>query len=120
VRVAARRPSPWWEPGYHAITQGYLISELVRRISGRSLGSFFAEEVAGPIGADFHIGLGPSHFDRVSNVIPPPPLELPADRNSLAVRSGGGDPDGRPRRARQVIAGVSGSRPVLRIEAQLP
>ena len=53
--------APYWEPGtasgYHAVTQGYLVGEVVRRISGRSLGTFFREEVAGPLGADFHIGL---------------------------------------------------------------
>ena len=52
---------PWWEPGsasgYHAVTQGFLIGEIVRRITGASIGSFFADEIAGPLGADFHIGL---------------------------------------------------------------
>ena len=55
--------APWWEPGtasgYHAITQGYLVGEVVRRVTGESLGTFFAKEVAGPLGADFHIGLPP-------------------------------------------------------------
>ena len=55
--------APWWEPGtasgYHAITQGYLVGEVVRRITGQSLGTFFAKELAGPLGADFHIGLPP-------------------------------------------------------------
>jgi CubicO group peptidase (beta-lactamase class C family) len=70
--------APWWEPGtasgYHALNQGHLVGEVVRRITGRSLGTFFAEEVAGPLGADFHIGLDPAEFHRVSNVVPPPPL----------------------------------------------
>lgn len=68
--------APAWEPGtaagYHAITQGFLIGEVVRRVTGRTLGRFFAEEVAGPLGADFHIGLPPEHDHRVSPVIPPP------------------------------------------------
>jgi CubicO group peptidase (beta-lactamase class C family) len=72
----------WWEPGsasgYHAVTQGYLIGEVVRRITGRSIGTFFAEEVAGPLGADFHIGLSEVDDHRVSPVIPPPPLDLEA------------------------------------------
>ena len=72
---------PWWEPGtasgYHAITQGYLVGEVVRRITGQSLGTFFRKEVAEPVGADFHIGLDPADFGRVSNVIPPPPLAIP-------------------------------------------
>jgi CubicO group peptidase (beta-lactamase class C family) len=65
---------PWWEPGtqsgYHAITQGYLIGELVRRISGRSMGEFFAEEIAGPLGADFHIGVNADDLSRVAEMIP--------------------------------------------------
>src|SRR5664280_319986 len=71
---------PWWEPGtasgYHAVTQGYLIGEVVRRITGVSIGTWFASEVAGPLGADFHIGLPESEESRVSVVIPPPPVDL--------------------------------------------
>jgi CubicO group peptidase (beta-lactamase class C family) len=67
--------APWWEPGsapgYHAISQGYLLGEIVKRVSGRSLGTFFADEVAGPLGADFHIGTAPEHDERVAHVIPP-------------------------------------------------
>ena len=68
--------APYWEPGtapgYHALTQGYLVGEVVRRITGRSLGTFFREEVAEPLGADFHIGLPASEDDRVAELIPPP------------------------------------------------
>jgi CubicO group peptidase (beta-lactamase class C family) len=67
---------PWWQPGtasgYHAVTQGYLVGEVVRRITGQSLGSFFAKEVAGPLGADFHIGLDASEDARVATLVPPP------------------------------------------------
>jgi CubicO group peptidase (beta-lactamase class C family) len=67
--------APWWEPGtasgYHSLTQGYLVGEVVRRITGRSLGTFFREEVAEPLGADFHIGLDDRHFRRVADLIPP-------------------------------------------------
>lgn len=68
---------PWWEPGtasgYHAVTQGYLVGEVVRRASGAdSLGSFFRTELAEPLGADFHIGTPPECDDRVTTVIPPP------------------------------------------------
>jgi CubicO group peptidase (beta-lactamase class C family) len=66
---------PWWEPGtmagYHAITQGYLENELVRRTDGRTLGTFFADEVAGPLGADFHIGLPESEEHRVAWMVTP-------------------------------------------------
>ena len=71
---------PWWEPGsasgYHALTQGYLIGEVVRRITGESIGAWFAREVAKPLGADFFIGLPESEDGRVSNVIPPPPIDV--------------------------------------------
>lgn len=84
--------APWWEPGtasgYHALTQGYLIGEIVRRVSGRSLGQFFAQEIAGPLGADFHIGLDPSQYWRVANVIPPPAVERDhVEAASMAVRT---------------------------------
>jgi CubicO group peptidase (beta-lactamase class C family) len=84
---------PWWEPGtasgYHAVTQGFLIGEVVRRITGQTIGEFFREKVAKPLGADFHIGLDPSEFARVGNVIPPPPLDeaIISGASELAVRS---------------------------------
>ena len=65
----------WWEPGtasgYHALTQGQLLGEVARRVTGQSLGTFFAKEVAGPLGADFHIGTPESVDPRVALVIPP-------------------------------------------------
>jgi CubicO group peptidase (beta-lactamase class C family) len=84
---------PWWEPGtasgYHAVTQGFLIGEVVKRITGQTIGSFFRERVAEPLGADFHIGLDPANFDRVGNVIPPPPLDeaIIAGASEMAVRT---------------------------------
>jgi len=69
--------APYWEPGtasgYHAATQGYLVGEVVRRITGKSLGTVFREEIAEPLGADFHIGLPASEDGRVADLIPPPP-----------------------------------------------
>ena len=82
---------PWWEPGtasgYHALTYGHLIGEVIRRITGQRLGEFFAAHVAGPLGADFHIGLPPSEFHRVANVVPPPPkeVELPGTPDRAGV-----------------------------------
>jgi CubicO group peptidase (beta-lactamase class C family) len=76
-RLAAQ--APWWEPGtasgYHAISQGYLVGEVVRRVSGASLGEFFRTELAEPLGADFHIGTGPELDHRVAPVIPPPDMQ---------------------------------------------
>ncbi len=69
--------APFWEPGtkpgYHAITQGYLVGEVVRRVTGKSLGTVFREEIAEPMGADFHIGLPASEDHRVADLQPPPP-----------------------------------------------
>ena len=66
--------SPWWEPGtqsgYHAITQGYLIGEVIRRITGKTIGAFFTEEIATPLGADFHIGVDPADFPRIADLVP--------------------------------------------------
>jgi CubicO group peptidase (beta-lactamase class C family) len=90
ARLAAQ--APWWEPGtasgYHAVTQGYLVGEVIRRVCGRSVGTFFAEEVAGPLGADFHIGTGPEHDARVAKVIAPPdPLVDGLDPDSIPYRT---------------------------------
>ncbi len=74
--------APWWEPGtasgYHMLTYGHLIGEVIRRITGQRLGEFFATHIAGPLSAEFHIGLPPSEFQRVANIVVPPPV-APAD-----------------------------------------
>lgn len=93
--------SPWWEPGtrtgYHMITFGWLVGELVRRVTGRSLGRFFADEVAGPLKLDFHIGLPDSEDARVAPVLfykmqPTDPLPdfmktMLADTGSMQAKS---------------------------------
>ncbi len=70
--------APWWEPGtasgYHAQNQGHLVGELVRRLTGQPLKAFVAQEIAGPLGADFQIGAREADWDRIAPVIPPPPL----------------------------------------------
>ena len=67
--------TPRWEPGtrlgYHGLTQGYLVGELVRRVTGQSLGRFLADEITAPLGADFHIGTPPEVDPRITDVIPP-------------------------------------------------
>ncbi len=75
------RQEPWWQPGklavYHALTQGFLVGEIIRRITGKSLGTFFKKEIAQPLNADFHIGVDPSVFPRVAEILAPPPLPEP-------------------------------------------
>ena len=65
---------PWWKPGermgYHGLTIGWLAGELVRRVSGKSLGTFFRERVADPLGLDFWIGLPEAMEPRVTHMVP--------------------------------------------------
>jgi CubicO group peptidase (beta-lactamase class C family) len=72
--------APWWEPGtasgYSLLNYGHIVGEIVRRVSGKTLTAFVAEEIAGRLGADFTIGVPASEYDRVSDVIPPPPANL--------------------------------------------
>jgi CubicO group peptidase (beta-lactamase class C family) len=80
--AALAAEEPWWRPGeghgYHALTIGWLVGELVRRISGRSLGTYYRQEVAEPLGIDFHIGLPESEHARVAEMSGIP-LEVPPD-----------------------------------------
>lgn len=69
--------APWWDlrttSGYHAASQGHLIGEVVRRVTGKPLRQFVADEIAGPLGADFQIGAADSDWARIADVVPPPP-----------------------------------------------
>ncbi|WP_378733434.1 serine hydrolase domain-containing protein [Nocardia brasiliensis] len=92
ARLAAQ--PPWWEPGtasgYHALNYGHLVGEVIRRITGRTLGRFFAEELAGPLGADFHIGTAPEQHHRIAPLVPPPMLEFDMallDQESILVKT---------------------------------
>jgi CubicO group peptidase (beta-lactamase class C family) len=73
--LAAQTPD--WEPGtkhgYHLRSYGWLVGELVRRIDGRTIGRFFAEEIAEPLGLEFWIGLPEAQEPRVATLVPPPP-----------------------------------------------
>jgi CubicO group peptidase (beta-lactamase class C family) len=91
---------PWWTPGekhgYHAMTYGYLVGELVRRVSGQSLGSYFREHVAEPLEADFHIGLAEELDARTSKL----------HGGLLAPRKDGKPPklpEGMPKQLRQLM-----------------
>lgn len=104
--------APWWEPGtasgYQMRNHGHLIGPIVRRITGSGLGAFFAQQVAAPLGADFHIGLADSEVGRIAqhelptapprldpSMLPPDsvpakvifnPVELPGFRETAAYR----------------------------------
>jgi CubicO group peptidase (beta-lactamase class C family) len=73
MTAALAEQSPWWEPGqqhgYHVNTFGFLVGEIVRRMSGESIGKFFRRHVAGPLAADFHIGIGQEHDARIADFL---------------------------------------------------
>lgn len=114
---------PFWEPGtrngYHMISFGWTVGEIVRRVSGLSLGSFFAEEFAAPLGLDFWIGLPEAIEPRVSRLIPWAPgpegpftdftKALLADPKSIPalslLNSGGYAPDSRAAHAAEIGGG---------------
>jgi CubicO group peptidase (beta-lactamase class C family) len=89
------KQAPWWEPGtasgYHAVTMGHLLGEVVRRVSGKPLKQFVAEEIAGPLNADFQIGALEESWGRIATLVPPPPAfdmsQLPKD--SVTVKTFG-------------------------------
>jgi CubicO group peptidase (beta-lactamase class C family) len=66
--------APWWEPGaghgYHVNSQGFLIGEVVRRVTGKTLGGYLHETIAGPAGVDFFIGFGPELDARCAELVP--------------------------------------------------
>jgi CubicO group peptidase (beta-lactamase class C family) len=72
VRLLAAQ-KPHWKPGtafgYHAVMWGYFPGELIKRITGKTLGTYFREKVALPLKADFHIGLPDSEMGRVAGMI---------------------------------------------------
>jgi CubicO group peptidase (beta-lactamase class C family) len=78
---------PWWEPGtkhgYHALTFGYLVGEVIRRITGKSVGSYFKDEIAAPLKIDAHIGLDVHDDGRVAEMIGAPP-PAPGEFNLFA------------------------------------
>ncbi|MFD7324288.1 serine hydrolase domain-containing protein [Streptomyces sp. NPDC059875] len=118
VTAGLAAQAPAWEPGtaagYHALTFGFLIGEIIRRITGHSLGEFFAEEVAKPLGADFHIGLPAEHDHRVAPLIPPPSL---TDEYAASAPPG---PDGVTREITGTTIRVKDANSVAWRRAQIP
>ncbi|GBD24121.1 Esterase EstB [bacterium HR29] len=75
--AALAEQEPWWEPGtahgYHALTFGFLVGEVLRRVTGKSVGRLWREEIAGPLELDFFIGFGPELDERTATLLPAPP-----------------------------------------------
>jgi CubicO group peptidase (beta-lactamase class C family) len=85
MTTALAQQAPIWEPGtgyaYHALTHGWLIGEVIRRITGMSVGAYFAKTVSGPLGADVWIGLPERQRDRVAQLkVGPTLFELTAQQ----------------------------------------
>jgi CubicO group peptidase (beta-lactamase class C family) len=85
TRFDAVRAEPGTASGYHALNFGHLVGEVVRRITGETLKQFVADEIAGPLGADFQIGAAQRDWGRIADVVPPPPL--PFDLDALGADS---------------------------------
>ena len=84
---------PWWTPGekhgYHPVTYGFLVGEIIRRVSGKTVGQLFREDVAEPLQADFHIGLPTSEHGRVADMIgslAPPKTDAKTESGKPALR----------------------------------
>jgi len=91
---ALEEQEPFWEPGtrhgYQMFVFGWLVGEVVRRVSGKSLGRFFQEEVVKPLGLDFWIGLPEEIEPRVSKIIlvdPQQMMDTPFGRSMLDPNS---------------------------------
>lgn len=130
-RLAAQ--APVFEPGtansYHAVTYGFLAGEIVRRAAGKTLGALLAEEVAGPLGCDFHIGLPAALDGRVAEILPPKSpvdtaamdLPVPARMALSNPRLDPSAPNRREFRAAELPAlnGQASARGVARLNAAL-
>lgn len=115
---------PWWDPGtrngYHMLTFGWTVGELVRRVSGKPLGQFFAEEIAEPFDADFWIGLPVEEENRAAPVFQPKPsleemshftrvvIDQPGSLQRLALLNTGGFDPNDPLVRRAQIGGAGG------------
>src|SRR5947207_7655379 len=88
---ALEKQEPFWKPGsmhgYHGFTFGWLVGEIIRRVSGKSLGTFFRQEVVEPLGLDFWMGLPETHEKRVAPIIPaePPDPSGPVSPMLMAI-----------------------------------
>jgi CubicO group peptidase (beta-lactamase class C family) len=137
--TSLEQEEPFWEPGtrngYHALTFGWLIGEVVRRVSGKSLGAFFQEEIAGPLDLHFWIGLPEQMESRVAPMIPAEPspenpffaaMADPGSIQALCLQNTGGymtrpDYDSRAAHAAQIggAGGITNARGLAGMYAPL-
>ncbi len=102
--------APLWEPGtaymYHAVTYGYLVGEVIRRVSGKTPGRFFADEIAGRLGLELWIGLPEAKEDRVAPFFSPRP-GLTAEQLTMLLKGFG--IDGESRLAQTMLHAMAGT-----------
>lgn len=81
--------APVWEPGtahgYHAMTYGWLVGEVLARVTGLSAGEVLRKEIADPLGIDFFVGLPSSEHERVAPLLPAPVSAEPDRFTALMV-----------------------------------
>ncbi len=91
MTAALAAEAPWWTPGsahgYHAVTFGWLVGEVVRRIAGKSLGTYVRDTFAKPLGLDFHIGLAEREHVRVADILSTLPPDPTGESAQLFARS---------------------------------
>ncbi|HZR84313.1 MAG TPA: serine hydrolase domain-containing protein [Candidatus Binatia bacterium] len=89
MTAALAAQEPWWTPGtrhgYHAVTYGWLVGEVIRRIAGKSLGAYLRDEIARPLGLDLHVGLLDDEHGRCAEMTPIPTEPAPEGRSLADV-----------------------------------
>ncbi len=97
--AALAAETPWWEPGtrhgYHALTFGYLVGEVIRRITGKTPGAYLRDEITAPNSLDIHIGVDASFDSRIAELVgaKPPPgtakafAEMASDPESITYKA---------------------------------
>ncbi|KAL4885768.1 beta-lactamase/transpeptidase-like protein [Aspergillus karnatakaensis] len=95
---------PWWEPGtasgYHLVSQGILLNEIVHRVSGKTMAQFIQDEFATPLNAEFYLGLqDESQWPRIAELLAPPPMDFKGAAAGVKSGSGSGKPLPLPLRA---------------------
>lgn len=130
---------PFWKPGtrngYHGVTSAWTVGEMVRRSTGKRMGRFLADEIVGPLGAEFWMGLPAEQEEKVALVIPyPPDASMATSRIAVAMmkdpmgptgrfllNGGGFDPNSREARAAEIgsATGVSNGRGLAGLYAPL-
>jgi CubicO group peptidase (beta-lactamase class C family) len=123
VIAALSEAAPVWEPGtahgYHALTFGHLVGELIRRVTGQTVGDYVREQVAAPVGAEFTIGLSDEQLTRVAPLLdfPQGSLKDEPDPVFMAIMSPG-SPTNRAFMIAPVYPTVFNEAPLL--QAQIP